>query len=159
MNRLRTFSSLYFCRWRGIVLVKEELEHIGHLVLPFDCHHHGVTLGNFLFSFQILDRCLYVNFTTFPFLDLSCQEVKFSFSDGHEVLDKKVSCGYDVECIKHGQKSSILVDDGSSNTSVLNAGMPTNLIFGTEDAVDFGDFLCVCLVPVEINLNEKIWTS
>ena len=36
---------------------------------------------------------------------------------------------------------------------MLNTGMSAYLVFGTEDAVDFGYFLAVGLVPIKIDLN------
>lgn len=54
--------------------------------------------------------------------------------------------------MQHGQDSSILVKDSSCDPAMLYTRMATDLILGTEDAINVADFLVICLVPIKIDL-------
>lgn len=86
------------------------------------------------------------------FFNPTLHQVHVTFSDGHEIFYFKLRCGYNLKRVQHCQHSCVLVNNGSSDTTMLYTWMSTNLIFWTENTINLSYFFTISLWSIEINL-------
>lgn len=99
-----------------------------------------------------MNCCFNKYFSALSLFNPTLHQVYVSFSDWHEVFDFELRCCYNLKRVQHCQHSCVLVNNGSSDTTMLYTWMSTNLIFWTENTINLSYFFTISLWSIEINL-------